>query len=60
MPRLSIEASAKDSFGDRKAKVRLSRDAHTKGMLTFPRSHFTFVSLKTAELSPFAEGSIRT
>ncbi len=51
-----IETSADDSFGDKKAKARLSRDARTEGTLTFPRSLFTFFcqGCKTAMLSPSA------
>ncbi len=53
--RLPIGTSVKGSFGDKKAKTRLSRDARTEGTLTFPRSLFTFISSKTAALSYFAE-----
>jgi len=57
-PEVSIENSVEGSFGDKKAKTQLSRDAHTKGMLTFPRSRFTSFSSKIASLSPYPEVSI--
>ena len=46
-----IETSEKGPFDEKKAKTRLSRGAHTKGMLTFPRSHLTSFSSK----GPFSE-----
>ncbi len=50
-----IGRSAKGSFGDKKAKTQLSRDARTESTLTFPRSRFTSFSSKTATLSPSAD-----